>query len=750
MKQKAIDKEKKHLIERISELETLVNEYQKSEKSLRIALRKEFDNREKIIEEQTDGLIAANVQLRQENSERKKAEEELRYRVEFEKIITTLSTNFIKLSLDEIDTEINIALETIGKFVGVDRSYVFLFKENEKRIDDVYEWRDKGIKPQIKNLRGRLIDEEFPWFAKKITKHGVFHVSGFDKLPPEADAEKKYLLSHNIQSLIAVPMFCGSSFIGFVGFDSVRTKKKWELDIIALLRIVGEIFANALERKWMDTVIRENEKKYRLLFECESDGIAVLDMGGNIIDCNKAYTKILGFSRKEIIGKSLTDFLSEENNLKFHERLSLLKKKGLTESEIAMIRKDGQTIPVWCKATAIYDEHGNIKSTLTHCRYRTKNKKIISNDELLTEKKAEKDSQKGIHDEQHQMDFVKLQANDYKTSLQEFDMFKQAPKKIGVEPCFKNIISRSHKIGQLFDILPSVAESISTVLIQGESGTGKHLFAQAIHNLSPRRDNPFIIVNCGALPDTLLESELFGYKAGAFTDAKKDKPGRFALADGGTLFLDEIGDISSAMQVRLLRFLQERIFEPLGSVKSVKADVRIIAATNKNLMDLVKKGKFREDLFYRINVVRLDLPPLRGRLEDVPLLIDEFITKLNLQQGKNIKGIKEDALICLLSYDYPGNIRELENIIERSYVICNSDYIERSHLPEILRTSLEMNSSKKSDNMSFMKMEAAFLINVLRQNNWNRLKAARQLGIHKATLYRKIKSLGLKVPQKQN
>ena len=229
--------------------------------------------------------------------------------------------------------------------------------------------------------------------------------------------------------------------------------------------------------------------------------------------------------------------------------------------------------------------------------------------------------------------------------------------------CFENIISRSPKIRDIFEILPAVAESVSTVLIQGASGTGKRLFARAIHNLSARRDKPFITVSCGAIPDTLLESELFGYKVGVFTDAKKDKPGRFALAEGGSLFLDEIGDISLAMQVRLLRFFQEKVYEPLGSLESIKADVRIITATNKNLEKLVKEGKFREALFYRINVVRLGLPSLRERMEDVSLLIEHFIDRYNKQYGKKINGISEEALLCLLSYDYPGNIRELENIL---------------------------------------------------------------------------------------
>ena len=218
------------------------------------------------------------------------------------------------------------------------------------------------------------------------------------------------------------------------------------------------------------------------------------------------------------------------------------------------------------------------------------------------------------------------------------------------------------------------------MLLEGETGTGRELFARAIHNLSPRGKKPFVAANCGALPDPLLESELFGYKAGAFTDARKDKPGRVAAAEGGTLFLDEIGDMSAALQVRLLRFLQERVYEPLGSTQPLRADVRMIAATNENLADLVTSHHFRDDLYYRINVVRLRIPPLRERMEDLPLLVDHFIARFNVLQNKQVTGVSNDLLACLMSYHHPGNVRELESIIERSFVLCRSGQIELRHL----------------------------------------------------------------------
>jgi len=301
---------------------------------------------------------------------------------------------------------------------------------------------------------------------------------------------------------------------------------------------------------------------------------------------------------------------------------------------------------------------------------------------------------------------------------------------------FSDIISKNHRMLRLFDILPDIAESSSTILIEGESGTGKELVARAIHNLSPRKKYPFIAVNCGALPDTLLESELFGYKAGAFTDARKDKPGRFQLAENGTLFLDEIGDISPAMQVRLLRVLEEKTFEPLGSTETIRHNVRIIAATHKNLKELVENGHFREDLYYRINVFKITLPPLRERMEDVPLLVEHFIDRFNALQNKHIEGISEEAMTILMSHDYPGNVRELANIIERAFILCKGGQIEKEHLPEYL-----LAPKSEEAHVSLEGVMASFLISALKQNDWNCEKTARQLGMHKSTIYRKIKAL---------
>jgi PAS domain S-box-containing protein len=311
----------------------------------------------------------------------------------------------------------------------------------------------------------------------------------------------------------------------------------------------------------------------------------------------------------------------------------------------------------------------------------------------------------------------------------------------------EDMVGRSPSMHRLFDLVPVVAASDTTVLIEGESGTGKELVARAIHAQSRRRDRTFVAVNCGALPDTLLESELFGYKAGAFTDARRDKPGRFALADGGTLFLDEVGDVSPAMQAKLLRVLQERAFEPLGGVHPVRTDVRVIAATNRNLEELMRQGSFRQDLFYRLNVIRLRLPALRERREDIPLLVEHFVAKHNTLRHRSIEGVAVAAMSCLMSHDFPGNVRELENAIEHAFVLCSGGVIEPQHLPPSLVGARHECPACAGTRTDLRQLEATFLSDLLRRHRGNRAAAARELGVHPSTVFRKIRALGIHLPR---
>ena len=309
---------------------------------------------------------------------------------------------------------------------------------------------------------------------------------------------------------------------------------------------------------------------------------------------------------------------------------------------------------------------------------------------------------------------------------------------------FNNIIGKSEAMQEIFKLIEKVAPTDSTILIRGESGTGKELIARAVHQYSLRKDKKFIAVDCGALPETLLESELFGHVKGSFTGAIVTKSGLLEVANGGTFFLDEVGDLSPGMQSKLLRVLQEQEFRQVGGVKNIKVDVRLVAATNQDLEVMIKKGTFREDLFYRINIVPIYLPPLRERQEDIPLLVDHFLELYNEKRQKQIKGISPEALSMLMDFQWPGNVRELENIIDRMVIMSEGDIIEAEHVPIYIignrvcfnitaaRTSAELKELKKRIRAQAVEnVEKAFLMEALKRNQWNISKAARDVGMQR-------------------
>ena len=436
------------------------------------------------------------------------------------------------------------------------------------------------------------------------------------------------------------------------------------------------------------------------ILESISDGVFTVDDDWRVTSFNRAAEKITGVPRREAIGRRCSEvFRSSLCGADCALQKTLKSGRPIIGRSAYIIKADGNRIPISISTAVLKGAQGNLMGGAEVFR-------DLSEVEALRQELA-----------------GRFHAG--------------------------RIVSSSPVMQHVFEVLPLIAASLSTVLIQGETGTGKELVARTIHELSPRKDQPFVAVNCGALPDSLLESELFGYKAGAFTDAKKDKPGRFALACGGTLFLDKIGEISPALQVRLLRVLQERVYEPLGGTRSEKADVRVIVATNRDLLAYCREGKFREDLYYRINVVRVELPPLRSRKEDIPLLAEQFITRFNRLQGKTIGGLTSEALSLLMAHDWPGNVRELENIIERAFILCGAGRIGLEHLPD----SLTGNSVSRSmpDGAGLRGARAALDAQAIRaalnHHHGNRLAAANELGVHKTTLFRKIKTLGIDLPK---
>jgi len=426
-----------------------------------------------------------------------------------------------------------------------------------------------------------------------------------------------------------------------------------------------------------------------VILDSIADGVFTVDKDWKITSFNKAAEHITGFSRDEAVGQYCHEIFRTSlcmENCALRETMKT--NRNIVNKEINILDKCNQHIPVSISTAVLRDRRGRIIG--------------------------------GVE------------------SFRDLSLIKELDKEIHEKYSFQDIISKHPSIVNIFRILPDIAQSDATVLIQGESGTGKELFAQAIHNLSPRRDGPLIKVNCAALPVTLLESELFGYMKGAFTDAKGDKPGRFQRAHGGTIFLDEIGDIPPGTQVKLLRVLETKEFEPLGSTKVVRVDVRILTATNKDLSELVSRGIFRDDLYYRLNVVRLDLPPLRERRPDIALLIDYFRAKFNRKTQKEITGVSDQAMSILLNYHFPGNIRELENIIEHGYILCKGPIIELHHLPAYMRHPY---GPSKPAHQTIEDVENLHILDTLRKHGGNMTRAAEDLGIHRSTLWRKIKRL---------
>jgi PAS domain S-box-containing protein len=422
------------------------------------------------------------------------------------------------------------------------------------------------------------------------------------------------------------------------------------------------------------------------------DGVFTVDLEWNITYFNTAASRITRIAQEDALGRKCWEvFRSSICDGACALGRSMEQQQPIANKSIFIIRPDGKKIPVSISAAPLHDRQGRIIG--------------------------------GVE------------------TFRDLSAIAQMRRSLRGKYTFEDIVGKSPAIAKIFAILPQIAKNPATVLLTGESGTGKELFAKAIHNLSPRKSGPLVCVNCGALPENLLESELFGYKAGAFTDAKKDKPGRFKLAHGGTLFLDEIGDMPLSIQVKLLRVLQEKTYEPLGATQSEKTDVRIIAASNKNLMDLVQQERFRLDLYYRLNVVQLELPPLRKRREDLPLLIDHFIQRLNLLQGKDILGVSEDVLALLMRCDFPGNIRELENILEYAFILCSSGFIQVEHLPEYLQPNQPAPPSAHdaaSSPRTLEDIKCKAVMDALARNKGKKMQTCRELGISKDTLRRML------------
>ncbi len=446
--------------------------------------------------------------------------------------------------------------------------------------------------------------------------------------------------------------------------------------------------SSRLQRK--QASLQAEMERSRALVNSIADGIYTVDTSMRITAFSRSLERITGYAEEEVLGACCRDVLqSSACDTDCPLRWTLENEKPIQNCRVTIAGPNGVSVPAFISSDLLRDPDGQISGCIGIVRDRS-----------------------------------------------EVEKLKQ---RLGDSPAFSDFVGKSKVMVERFELACNVAATDSTVLIQGESGTGKEIMARTIHYRSERRTQPFIRVNCAALTDSLLESELFGHDKGAFTGAIRDKPGRFELAEGGTLFLDEIGDTSIALQAKLLRALQEREFERVGGVKTIKADVRVIAATNKALLKEVAAGNFREDLYYRLCVVPLHLPPLRERKEDIPLLIEAFIQKFNAR-GERIAEVSTRAMALLMAYDWPGNVRELENAIEHAYVTSTTGRVERCFLPTALQGRVSTFDGQDGGDLG---EEAEGLRQVLERCRWQKNTAAQELGISRTTLWRRMKDAGL-------
>jgi PAS domain S-box-containing protein len=443
----------------------------------------------------------------------------------------------------------------------------------------------------------------------------------------------------------------------------------------------------------------ERSRFFQTVLRCVADGVFTVDREWHITSFNRAAERITGIPAERALGKRCAEVFHA--NICEHGcaiRQTLETGREVIDQPACILNRRGRAVPISVSSAVLRAEDGTLLGAVE--------------------------------------------------TFRDLSAIEQLRREIHGRYSFQDIIGKSEAFQRIFAILPDIAASESTVLLEAPSGSGKELLARAIHTMSARARQPYVVVNCGTLPPALVESELFGYLRGAFTDAKHDKPGRIALAEGGTVFFDEIGDLAPATQVKLLRLLQQREYEPLGGAGARRANVRIVAATNQRLAELVSQGRFRDDLYFRLAVVRLTIPPLAERREDIPLLVEHFVQRFNAKQGKRIQGVTPAVMEILMRHEFPGNARELENAIEYAFVLCRNGLIDREHLPDDILARSRVRAGEPDPAPAPLRLrEAETIRDTLARNQGRVAAAARELRISRTTLWRKMQRYGIRASE---
>jgi len=647
---------------------------------------------------------------------------ELDEQLRFEILLSEISTFFINLPADRIDREIISTQRRICEFLAIDRSTLFQVAETDSEtfmLTHFYQPPDILLPPARMNAK-----KFFPWTIKKLMGGKTLVISKLADLPPEAECDRKNLALYATRSSVMVPLSVGNGpIIGVLTFGRLLEERAWPETVVRQFELVAQIFANTLARKRFEFRLRESEARLRLAITAAGVGTWIMEIDtGQVWATAKTRELFLLASDEELTYDRFVKAIHPEDRGRFrHDVQQAIQSEQELDSEFRILQPDGSMRWIAGRGKG-YSQSGGKPSQLMG----------VSLD--IT---ARKQMENRIREQIEEIQGLKGQ-------LEQENIYLR--KEIELHSVQEEIVGRSGAMKTVVSRIEQVAQTDATVLIQGETGTGKELLARTVHRLSGRKDRPLVILNCAALPPTLVESELFGREKGAYTGALSRMTGRFELADGATLFLDEIGELPREVQAKLLRVLEQGGFERLGSTRTLQVNVRIIAATSRNLARDADNGKFRKDLYYRLNVFPICVPPLRERSEDIPPLVWSFVRQYEEKMGKRIEHIPRKQMEALQHYPWPGNARELRNLVERAMIVSNGKTLD------ILDIDVPQGSSSRtSANLNLADAERRHILGILEKSGWRlagRDGAAEMLGLKRTTLQAKMKKLGIRRPDK--
>jgi formate hydrogenlyase transcriptional activator len=668
--------------------------------------------------------MSTSDDLRDSGESRPSAETELRQRLAFETFLADLAIRFQRLSADGLDASIDESLRELVEILDVDRSSIVELSEDGTSDRITHGYAPPGVPPLEFGLE---LATAFPWYTEQVRAGRMLVLPRLPEgFPVEAQAERAYVASSGMKSHVILPLLVDREIVGALAIATFRKQREFATDFLARLELIASTFASALYRRRAEERLREAQDVHRAVLGSIRSAVAVLDREGRVTAVNEAWLTAAtcldspaarvatggdyleacrsGMAEKPALGDLLDGVQA------------VLSDRSATHDVTLQCLSEGSACSFLVRVTPLKARAGGAVVKWTDVT------------ELEQAKAALEESLREV--------------SELKERLEAENAVLQHEIRRAGE--FEEIVGRSPSLSVLLHQVQQVADTDAPVLVLGETGTGKDLLARAVHDRSRRRDRPLVTVNCAALPAALMESELFGYERGAFTGAINRTPGRFEVANGGTLLLDEVGELPLEVQAKLLRVLQTGEFERLGSSKTLRADVRLIAATNRDLEREVREGRFRADLFYRLSVFPLTVPPLRNRPDDIPLLVWHFIGRKQTRLRRHIERVPERLVRAFRAYAWPGNVRELENVVERALILSTGTTLATDPLFSASRTGVSTASSSLLSDV-----ERQHIVDVLEQCSWKVAgagNAAARLGLNRSTLLSRMKKLGTTRP----